>query len=232
MDFNLPVSPSKLQRLLELLALEPSASVLDVGCGRGEFAIRLLETYRETVLTGIDVDIAAIDHANQQAETRLPDKNVEFRVESAGNVDFPDNGYDLTICLGSTHAFAEGEAAFPTAIKQLASWTRPGGQILIGEGYWKAAPAAEYLEHIGDPVGVYRAHAENVTLAQESGLTPLFALTSNDDEWDDFEWSHQIALERSNADAEKLERGRRWRKGYLRWGRDTMGFGFYLFRKP
>ena len=26
-----------------------------------------------------------------------------------------------------------------------------------------------------------------------------------------------------------LERVRRWRDGYLRWGRDTLGFGVYLY---
>jgi len=29
-----------------------------------------------------------------------------------------------------------------------------------------------------------------------------------------------------------LERIRRWRDGYLRWGRDTLGFGLYLFYRP
>jgi hypothetical protein len=29
-----------------------------------------------------------------------------------------------------------------------------------------------------------------------------------------------------------LERIRRWRDAYLRWGRDTLGFGVYLFHRP
>ena len=29
-----------------------------------------------------------------------------------------------------------------------------------------------------------------------------------------------------------LERIRRWRAAYLRWGRDTLGFGTYLFHRP
>jgi len=28
------------------------------------------------------------------------------------------------------------------------------------------------------------------------------------------------------------QRIRTWRSGYLRWGRDTLGFGTYIFRKP
>ena len=29
-----------------------------------------------------------------------------------------------------------------------------------------------------------------------------------------------------------LERIRRWRDAYLRWGRDTLGFAVYLFYRP
>jgi len=29
-----------------------------------------------------------------------------------------------------------------------------------------------------------------------------------------------------------LERIRRWRDGYLHWGRETLGFGVYLFHRP
>jgi hypothetical protein len=116
---------------------------------------------------------------------------------------------------------------------------RPGGRILIGEGYWKQDPAPEYLKLLGDPVGIYQDHAGNLALAREHGLIPLYAAVSSEDEWDDFEWSCAMQIEREAADApnnqalsEKLDRSRRWRDGYLRWGRRTMGFGFYLFRNP
>ena len=32
--------------------------------------------------------------------------------------------------------------------------------------------------------------------------------------------------------AAMLERIRRWRDAYLRWGRDTLGFAVYLFYRP
>ena len=61
--------------------------------------------------------------------------------------------------------------------------------------------------------------------------------TSND-EWDDFEWSYQRIVEQqaiANPDDkkvfEKLVRRREWIDAYLKWGRDTLGYGAYLFRK-
>ncbi|MDA1017867.1 MAG: hypothetical protein O3A00_25845 [Planctomycetota bacterium] len=56
-------------------------------------------------------------------------------------------------------------------------------------------------------------------------------------EWDDYEDQYAQNVEefvRANEhdpDAEAmLQRIRPWRDAYLRWGRDTLGFGLYLFR--
>ncbi|MEM9777115.1 MAG: hypothetical protein AAF902_21225, partial [Chloroflexota bacterium] len=77
---------------------------------------------------------------------------------------------------------------------------------------------------------------ENIEQAEKMGLVPLYALTANLDEWDHFEWERILKLEQEAvgrrqepAIMEQIDRIRRWRDGYLRWGRDTMGFGFYLF---
>ena len=116
---------------------------------------------------------------------------------------------------------------------------RPGGQILIGEGFWAQPPAPEYLALLGDNPGIEKTHHENITSAEELGLIPLYAARSSPDEWDHFEWSHRLTIERAAAarpDDPALQKrvaaSRRWREGYLRWGHTTMGFGFYLFATP
>lgn len=97
----------------------------------------------------------------------------------------------------------------------------------------------EYLELIGKPVGIDRDNVENISFAENNGLIPLDATVSNDDEWNPFEWSHGIRIERQAAlhagnplRKEKLGRSRQWRDGYLKWGRSTMELGFYLFAQP
>ncbi len=90
---------------------------------------------------------------------------------------------------------------------------------------------------IGEPVGIYRDHAGNISFAEERGLVPYYAAVSSDDEWDDFEWRHYMRV-RCDAEANpddaaftaRLARARHWRDGNLRWGRSTMGFGLYVFR--
>ncbi len=47
---------------------------------------------------------------------------------------------------------------------------------------------------------------------------------------------HLVRLDQEHPDdpdaPAMLDRIRRWRDGYLRWGRDTMGFALYLHRVP
>ncbi len=112
-------------------------------------------------------------------------------------------------------------------------------QLALGEGYWRQPPAAGYTALLGEPAGIYHDHAGNIAVAEQLGLVPLYATVSNEDEWDDFEWGHrqrfELAAWRNPGDLDaqqRLQESREWRDGYLRWGRDTMGFGLYVFLRP
>ena len=236
MLFNAPLSNEKADQLIQLLALPQDGQVLDVGCGRGEFLIRLIEATGARGL-GIDREQSLISAARASAADRIPAASLEFRGADMQQESFKENTFDGALCIGSTHAFGDGDTAYPNTLSQLSHMVRPGGLILIGEGYWKQPPAAEYLSLIGEPLGIYRDHAANIHFAEARGLTPMYATVSNMDEWDHFEWSHKMEIEREAAEdpvnqalAKKLEWSRIWRNGYLRWGRSTMGFGYYLFR--
>ncbi|MFK7803725.1 MAG: cyclopropane-fatty-acyl-phospholipid synthase family protein [Anaerolineae bacterium] len=232
MLFNSPLSFEKADHLIDVLDCSAVDRVLDVGCGTGEFLIRLVDA---TGAAGVGIDIKSklIGEAQEKAAARLAENvSIEFRTADMQEQTFAENSFDLAICIGSTHAFGIGEQAYPKALDQLSRLVKPGGQLLIGEGYWKQPPAQGYLDLLGDTPGIYHTHAENVWFAERRGLIPLYTAVSNDDEWDHFEGSHWLRAEREHAaDEERLQGIRAWRDGYLRWGRETMGFGFYLFRK-
>lgn len=238
MTFNSPLSSAKADQLVQLLELRKGNRALDAGCGTGEFLLRSVAAH-SAYGVGVDKDPACIAAAQETAATRQLATRCEFRAADLSELTLTPGEFDAAICLGSTHAFGSGEAAYSNTIQRLSAAVRPGGLILIGEGYWKQAPAPEYLKLIGDPVGIYRDHAGNVAFAEERGLLPLYATVSSEDEWDQFEWSHQLKIQRLAAAhpndpawVQRLTRARQWRDGFLRWGRSTMGFGLYLFRTP
>lgn len=236
MFLNSPIGPARVDRLIREMTFDANQHVLDVGCGTGELLIRIVETHGAKGL-GVDRDEEKIVEARAAASRRLPAGAVEFRAQDAADVDLRDRRYDRALCMGSTHAFGLGQGAYEHAILGLMQLVVSGGLILIGEPYWKQAPTPEYLSLLGEPVGIYRDHVENVLFAERKGLVPLYAAVSSDDEWDDFEWAHRRRHEETAASGPKtaqarqdLAQSRRWLDGYLRWGRSTMGFGCYVFR--
>ncbi len=66
----------------------------------------------------------------------------------------------------------------------------------------------------------------------------LHASVASADDWDEYEWKYSASIERYAQERPDdpdvpamLARIRRWGDGYLRWGRDTLGFGVYLFHR-
>lgn len=232
-EINSPISDAKLERLISVVDLTAESRVIDFGCGDGEFLIRLNRRSNATCL-GVDIDESLI----AAATAKLSDSSaasVEFRQSDVATM--PDErAYDLSVCMGSSHAFSEGEPAYRTALESMQKSLKPNGLILIGEGYWKRTPDPEYLEFLGDPVGVYHSFEENIAIAACCGLSPVYTTESNLDEWDHFEWSHLLKAERDaisnpgdEAAQQKLGRTREWNAYYRKYGRSTMGYAHYIF---
>lgn len=229
--FANPLSEEKIDRLLGLLDLPPDAQVLDVGCGNAELLIRLIERYN-VVGTGVEHDAEALSDGPRRAQGRISMDRLQLHAIPAADFK-PERSFDAALCIGATHAYG---GYLPT-LAALQTLVRPGGQILIGEGYWQLAPDPEYLALLGAEPDELTSHANNVSRAVAAGLTPLYSVTSSADDWDHYEGLYCRAIERFVAahpdDPESPEFAayiRRWNAGYLRWGRDTLGFGLYLFQ--
>jgi SAM-dependent methyltransferase len=233
-DYCNPIAATKIERMLDLLPLQADAKVLDLGCGRGELALRIIERFQAEV-TAVDVSSPMLDAARERAQwcgalarLRLVKADIaEYRPEPAS--------FDLTVMLGAGGI----PGGFAGICARLAQWTRPGGHVLVGDGYWAKAPAAEYLAHLQAAPNEFHDHQGNVQAGIDTGLVPLHALVASVDEWDEYEWKYSRSIERYAVEQPEdpdvpamLERIRRWRDAYLRWGRDTLGFGVYLFHRP
>jgi len=228
-----PISLEKLDRVLGLLDLAPGARVLDVGCGKGEMLIRLIERF-EVRGVGVDLNAEFLDEARARAAARVPAADLTLLETPFEEFDHAPGSFDAALCVGSTHACG----GYAKALRALARAVRPGGPLVVGEGYWKRDPDPGYLSVLGAARDEMSDHAGNVAAGIEQGLTPLYSVTGSDDDWDHYEGLYARAIERFAAEHPDdpdcdamLTRIRRWRDAYLRWGRDTLGFGFYLFRK-
>lgn len=235
--WNNPISESRLEQYFNALSLHPGQQVLDVGCGCGEVLIRLSERYRIQG-TGIDTSAEHVAEAVRRAAGRTADA-VRFLTADARSFHVEPDSQDLVICLGSTHAFCPGSDAYANALTRMQPLVVSGGLLLVADGCLKQPAPPEYRRFLRDAIPDGMTHFANVVTGRDLGLIPLAAWTSSQDEWDEFEWSYQRIIEQKARESPndeqvraRLNRRREWMDAYLKWGRDTLGFGVYLFRKP
>jgi len=228
--YNNPFSPAKMEEMIDLVQLPASAAVLDIGSGKAELLIRLVERYQVSAL-GLELDGPDLQVAREQIAARIPSGRLELRQDDARTFEPSPQTFDLACCVGACHIFG---GIRPT-LEHLALWVRPGGKVLVGESYWKQEPAQEYLAALATTREELQTHVDNVAAGVAIGLVPIYALVSSQDEWDRFEWLnlHERYLRCQPDDPglpTLIAELDAWRDIYLRWGRDTLGFGLYLFQ--
>ena len=212
-----PIPAAKLDEVVALLDLPARGRVVDLGCGKGDLLARVAARY--------DVDAVGIDRDPKLLAEAPPGINVivaDIETWNRGR-----GAFDLVASVGS-----------PAQLASLASLVRPGGLVLYGDGYWRREPSQEYLEALGATRDDLEEYAGTIRRATELGLTPVYAVTASVDDFDRYEWSWSLNGERFAAEhpeepgvGEFLDWIRGGRRRYLELGgRDTLGFGLFLFR--
>lgn len=230
--FASPVSAEKMDRLLSLLPLTADQRVLDVGCGNAEVLMRLIER-TGVVGVGVDPNAAMIALARRRARERISSGRLHVHDLAIADFVVEEQSFAAALCIGASHAYG----GYMHTLRAFQRLVVPGGYILIGEGYWKREPVPAYLALLGATPDELTSHADTVARASTLGLTLLYSAVSSEDEWDVYEGLYCRAIEQyvaahpDDPEAEDFRSFiRQWYNGYLQWGRDTLGFGFYLFR--
>jgi cyclopropane fatty-acyl-phospholipid synthase-like methyltransferase len=229
-----PISATKMEGILNLVEeIEPGEQVIDFGAGKGELLLRLIERYQIRA-TGVERSPYFLKELQERAVKRVAAESLEVLEMDASSYQAEEGLFGLAACIGASEIFG----GYKGTLERLKEMVRPGGYVLVGEGYWKHEPDSAYVRAFGVTRDEYHSHADNVMEGTRLNLLPLYAAVCSDDDWDNYEWRHSTAVERyarQNADdpdvPDLLERIRDWRDLYLRWGRDTLGFGVYLFQR-
>jgi SAM-dependent methyltransferase len=230
-----PPSLAKLDELIGLLKLEPGSAVVDIACGKAEMLVRLAESYD---IRGVGVDLSpyAIRDAEELKRQRVPDSSLEFVTMNGADYHKQDTEkFDLSMCLGASWIW-DGHRG---TLRAMMDMTKPGGIVMVGEPFFAQEPSEEYLAAEGFSRDDFSTHYGNVQIGKEEGLTPIYAMVSNHDDWDRYETLQWYAVDefaRNNPDDPNLPeiqmRSSQAREIFLRWGRDGFGWAIYLFRKP
>ena len=228
-----PMRTEKLDRFCRALNLPRNSRVIDIGCGKGEFLHRLHALYDISGI-GIDKSPYCIEDCKQQKQLRAPQADIEYLLMDGKDYKAFEE-FDVAACMGASWIWG-GIRGTMTALKEL---TKPGGLVVLGEPHWLKDPDEEYLRLEGFKRGDFHSHRENVLMGDELGLTCVYTVASDLEDWDEYETPHWwAASEYSDTNPgdpdlpEIIENTKKYRETYLRYGRDTIGWCLYVYRKP
>ena len=230
-----PLAEEDVDEMIEALELEPNAHVLDLGCGKAEILLRIVERFPDVRATGLDNSSAILAEARRQAESRVPEAKV-FLLEQDVREYAPEPGsFDLVVSTGGV-AFRGGVGG---TLAVLAGFVASGGKLLFGEGFWREEPSAEYLVALGAAREELKDYEGTIQAAVEAGLDLKRAVTSSIEDWDAYEDAWARNGERyadAHEDEEGVDELREWiANGRARYrelgGRETLGFGLFLFER-
>jgi len=149
---------------LELFQPKPGMYVLDVGCGTGNFSIKLAKLGVKVV--GIDISEEMLKIAREKAK-RLG-LQIEFVKMNIYSLQFPSDHFDGVFSMATFEFIREPKKAFEEMMRVL----KPSGYLLIGT-INKDSPWGELYEERAkqDPTSVFR-HASFKTEKDLEELDP------------------------------------------------------------
>jgi len=116
------------EQVLDLVALVPGESVLDVGCGTGTMAIAAKRRVGKSgCIYGVDASLEMITWADRKARKARVD--VTFKNGLAEALPFPDARFDVVLSTIMLHHFPS--KARRQAVDEMRRVLKPGGRILV-----------------------------------------------------------------------------------------------------
>ncbi len=197
LTFHGPLSEERAARMIDRLARTEPRSILDIGCGWGEFLLRRLAATPGATGVGVDLNEEDIARGRALAAARGLDGRVAFHAESGGATT--RGPADLVLCLGASHALSDTAPPGHTAaaLAALRGLVNPGGRVVLGEGFWERAPTPAELAAMWPDASPdeHPSLAGLVDLAVAAGFRLEWIESAGADEWEEFESGYRADVE-------------------------------------
>ncbi len=168
-------------------AITPQArAVLDLGCGAGNYTLKLLQVLPDLDCTLVDLSQPMLARARERVAPATRGR-VDTRQCDIRDLQFPAAGCDLILAAAVLHHL-RGEGEWNAVLASMASWLRPGGSLWVVDMFEASSPAVqallwrrygEYLEQVrggGVAGAAYRDHVFAYIDAEDSPRPLLWFL--------------------------------------------------------
>ena len=160
----------------ELFQPQKDMSVLDVGCGTGNFSQKLAR--KGCRVTGIDVSSGMLKKAKEKST--MMGLEIDYQFMDIYNLDFPDQSFDAVFSMAAFEFIEDLERA----VQEMFRVTRMGGTIMVGtingESSWGELYSSEesrknsvfQYAHFKIPQDFKEVKKENLLVIRECLFTP------------------------------------------------------------
>lgn len=138
-------NPATMQFLLQQGCAASAASILDVGCGDGRYALALLDATSARI-TGCDISSVALAEFAARVQARPDAGRVQFVCGQVENMLLDmygphDPRHDLSMLMFGVLSHAGERPARVAMLKAICEQTRPGGRLVLTvPSFWRRWP--------------------------------------------------------------------------------------------
>lgn len=228
-----PFSEAKLTLLGEICSPAQGTRMLDLACGKGELLIRWARAYG-VIGVGVDISEVFLAAARQRADELEVIDQVNFVQDDAAQYPQPFHEFDVVSCIGATWI---GGGLIGTLELMKTALKPRDGLILVGEPYWHVIPDREIANSMDTEPDTYATLGNTLNRFESVGLELVEMVLADLTDWDRYEAKHWMAVDTylrehpDDPEADALRAWmRKWRRNYLEYGRDYMGWGIFVLR--
>ncbi|MFX1303632.1 MAG: class I SAM-dependent methyltransferase [Promethearchaeota archaeon] len=124
------ILPFKLLRrkvISTITKLNPTGTLVDIGCGSGHLIIQIAKRFSNLDLIGVDLSEAIISAAIERAEKNNVIEKIKFEIGNVDKLPFPDDSIDFIVSTFSLHHWSDPILSF----KEISRVLRKNGTCLV-----------------------------------------------------------------------------------------------------
>jgi len=157
------------------VSLPSGAACLEIGCGNGDLASRVVDGLRPARYVATDLDSRQLDAARKHLAERYPSglpPALELREADMLHLPFADGSFDAVLAVVSIHHVSPNHhdpTEVPHALAEIDRVLRPGGALVYEEILHKDSIRAWLAEHGYVLSGIERGFKRESVVARKSG---------------------------------------------------------------